>query len=41
MEYYTEAIYRQIYVTPLLAAFNHVYPLHDCPHFIVICMIVS
>jgi hypothetical protein len=41
MEYYTEAIYRQIYVTSLLATFNHVYPLHDCPHFIVICMIVS
>jgi hypothetical protein len=35
MEYYTEAIYRQIYVTSLLAAFYHVYPLHDCPHFIV------
>ena len=41
MQYCTEAIYRQIYVTSLLAAFNHVYPLHDCPHFIVICMIVS
>ena len=35
MEYYTEAIYRQIYVTSLPSAFHHVYPLHDCPHFLV------